>query len=82
MGALAECMHARISPSGAMNANALAADFVESALETILHGVAMSLALPAFKLAAVVGDDQFESSRHSFFSARILPRAPSLRWSR
>lgn len=66
MGALAKRMHACIGPSGAMNANAFAADFVESALETILHGVAMSLALPAFKLAAVVGDDQLKSSRHSF----------------
>src|SRR5438045_9291311 len=74
MCALAERVHAGISSSRAMNANARAANFVEGALETILHGVAMGLTLPAGKMTAVVGNNQFQPPRHSV-SATLPLRA-------
>jgi hypothetical protein len=47
-----------------VNAHSVTADTLEHALELILNGVAMRLALPTRKLRAVVGNDQFQPSRH------------------
>jgi hypothetical protein len=64
MGALCESVDSSIRSSGSVNAHRLAADALERALEVILNRVAMCLALPTCKLRSVVGNDQFQASRH------------------
>jgi hypothetical protein len=62
MRTLCEGVNTGVRSSGAVNAHRFASDALKSALEMILHRVAMRLALPAGERRAVISDDQFQSS--------------------
>ena len=68
-------MDAGIGPAGAVNTRALASHLTKSALNMILNRVAVRLALPARKLASVVGDDQLQPPRHPDFTLAGFQRA-------
>src|SRR6266705_7201504 len=71
MSALREGVGSSIrSPSG-VNANGLAADMLKCALDMILNRIAKGLTLPARELRSVVGDNQFQPSRHPNLLRRL-----------
>src|SRR5438034_10925225 len=64
MCALRESVDSGIRSSGAVNADGLAANTLKCALDMILNRIAMGLTLPSRELRSVVGDNQFQPSRH------------------
>jgi hypothetical protein len=56
---LREGVYACIRSSGSVNAHTLAADALKRALQMILNGIAMRLALPAGKRRAIISDVYF-----------------------
>ena len=81
MHGLAERMDSCIRPAGAVQHNALPDDAGHGGLETILHGLPATLALPAAKGRAVVGNK--ETDLHSQSDAlRIEPVLQDLDGSR
>jgi len=60
VGALRKRVNTRIRSSRAVNANALASDLVECALELVLSCIAMRLALTAGAGRTVVSNGQLE----------------------
>ena len=63
MRALRERVDTGVRSSSAVNARRLAKNALKRALQTILDGVAMRLALPAGEWSAVVRNDEFQPSR-------------------
>src|SRR5436309_9891679 len=64
MCALRESVNSGIRSSSAVNADGLAANTLECALNMILNRIAMGLALPARELRSIIDDNQFQPSRH------------------
>jgi hypothetical protein len=58
MSTLCEGVHAGISPSCAVNPNALGTNLLESRFEVVLDAIAAGLTLPSGKRPAVVGDHE------------------------
>jgi len=58
---LSECMHTRIRSARSDDADSRAANLFKRNFELILDCVALPLALPASKIAPVVGNDEFHS---------------------
>jgi hypothetical protein len=71
MSALRESVDSGIRSPGALNAEGLAADTLECALNIVLNRIAMGLALPSRKVRSVVGDNQFQPSRHPNLLRRL-----------
>jgi hypothetical protein len=59
MSALCECVDPGICSSGAVNARRLAKDTLKRALQVILDGIAMRLALPTGEQRAIVCNNEF-----------------------
>jgi len=71
MCALRQSVDSGICSPGPENANEFAADTLECALNMILNRIAMGLTLPARELRSVVGDNQFQPSRHPNLLRRL-----------
>ena len=71
MCALRERVYPSVRSPSPVDANRLTADTLESPLEMILNRVTMGLTLPARKLRTVIGDNQFQPSRHPNLLRRL-----------
>src|SRR5437773_10717795 len=71
MCALRESVDSGVRSPGAVNADGLAADMLKCALNMILNRIAMGLTLPARELRSIIGDNQFQPSRHPNLLRRL-----------